>query len=228
VVSEKFGIRRQTEFKNKSIRSKQVKTLNSIANIALVLALAGSLSGCANETLLSSSSELKIEELSIEPIKADPEIHMKASEVKVITVPAPFPVAKSPTAQPVKEPSILAPVPAPTTALPAPAPAAVAPIQDGYVWIQETMAKYGVYPEAGTKFVLGSMPAGCYGADGCTQFSYYADTGVAFDYTITIVPGQLTEYLLFHEIGHARGIRDECGADNFARSVLGPVPGHYC
>lgn len=106
-------------------------------------------------------------------------------------------------------------------------PAAAAPAS-GQAWIQETMARYGVYPEAGTQFVIGPMPAGCEGADGCTRYLYYPDTGVAFDYTITIRPGQLTEYLLFHEIGHARGIRDECGADNFARSVLGPVPGHYC
>ena len=111
---------------------------------------------------------------------------------------------------------------------PAPTPPVAATSASGHAWIQDTMAKYGVYPEAGTRFAVGQMPAGCEGAHGCTQFRYYPDTGVAFDYTITIRPDQLTEYLLFHEIAHARGVRDECGADNFARSVLGPVPGHYC
>ena len=120
-----------------------------------------------------------------------------------------------------------APIPAPIAASPE-RQAPVIDTADGQQWIQATMAKYGVYPDPGTRFVIGPMPAGCDGADGCTKFSYYTSTGVAFDYVITIRPGQLTEYLLFHEIGHARGIRNECGADNFARSVLGPVPGHYC
>lgn len=134
-------------------------------------------------------------------IVADPSVKLSNANVKITTEAPPKPKA------PVSTPVALA---------------------EGHEWIQATMAKYGVYPDAGTRFIIGPMPAGCVGADGCTGFSYYPTTGVAFDYVITIRPGQLTEYLLFHEIGHARGIRDECGADNFARSVLGPVPGHYC
>lgn len=101
------------------------------------------------------------------------------------------------------------------------------PTLTGQAWVDATMAKYGVYAPAGTQFIFGAMPATCPGADGCTVYSYRAD-GIPFNVQITLKPGVLSEYLLFHEIGHSKGVRDECAADNFARSVVGPVKGHYC
>lgn len=174
---------------------------SSVRGTGIFLALV--LAGCAVPQPLSGGHAANSSVL----ITADPGVLLTNQRVEVRTEPAP-PAAMTPPQAPL--PSV------------ADAPAT------GHAWIQETMTRYGVYPEAGTRFVIGQMPAGCEGAHGCTQFRYYVDTGVAFDYTITIRPDQLTEYLLFHEIGHARGIRDECGADNFARSVLGQVPGHYC
>lgn len=170
---------------------------------AVVLALL--LAGCAEPQTFPGGQAVNSSAL----ITADPAVALAYTRVEVLTEPA------------LPEPPAAAPAQAPRPSV-ATAPAL------GHAWIQETMARYGVYPEPGTQIVIGQMPSGCEGAHGCTQFRYYPDTGVAFDYTITIRPDQLTEYLLVHEIAHARGIRDECGADNFARSVLGPVPGHYC
>jgi hypothetical protein len=58
----------------------------------------------------------------------------------------------------------------------------------------------------------------------------YTATGAAVGQNITlyIAPDQITPYLLFHEIAHTHGIMDECGADQYARSVVGPVAGYYC
>lgn len=187
----------------------------------------------------------KVEALTDTPITADPSAKLTNSNVVVGTTAAPLPepepipepVAPAPVAKaPVQKTMPVSPsapaqkkvVPvAPTPVAPVAKAPVAAPVTSGNAWIQATMAKYGVYPAAGTQFVIGPMPAGCIGADGCTEF-YETPEGVGYDYVITIRPGQLTEYLLIHEIAHARGIRNECAADNFARSYLGPVPGHYC
>lgn len=216
----------------------QLATFSSIANTFLVIALAVSLSGCANDASPADDNDEQRQPVASEAlITANPEAKLAKIEVDVDTVPAPAPIIQ-PTPEPVIPPikaaakaPLKAPAPAkappvaPSPPKPLPKPAA-APVGN-LAWVNATMAKYGVYAPAGTKFVFGAMPAGCSGADGCTEYSYYAN-GVPFDITITIRPGQLTEYLLFHEIGHARGIDGECAADNFARSVLGPVQGHYC
>lgn len=181
--------------------------------------LAFLLSGCSVPQALPGGQAVNSSVL----ITADPTVVLTNQRVEIRTEPAPSEIPPAP-GRPRAESS----EPPATVPAQAPLPSVAAAPATGHAWIQETMAKYGVYPEAGTQFVIGQMPAGCERAHGCTQFRYYPDTGVAFDYTITIRPDQLTEYLLLHEIGHARGIRDECGADNFARSVLGPVPGHYC
>lgn len=135
-------------------------------------------------------------------IKANPDAQLANHNVEVSTEPAP------PKRSPAKQQALETP----------------ASDQD---WIQSTMARHGIYPPAGTHVGIGSMPPGCEGAHGCTSYHLDPATGQVAA-AITILPGQLTEYLLFHEIAHAKGIRDECGADNFARSVIGPVPGHYC
>lgn len=191
----------------------------SIAGIALLLSAGLGISSCSDSSSFSVHPNDNENMYSLDKVESDADVKLSYDRVQVSTqaapVAKPFPMDME---HPISETATLAQQPSLTTTHP----------QNDQAWIQATMAKYGVYPEAGTRFVIGPMPEGCSGADGCTQFKYYTDTGVAFDYVITIVPGQLTEYLLFHEIGHARGIRDECGADNFARSVLGPVPGHYC
>lgn len=175
---------------------------------------------------------------AVEPVAAAPAAPVAAAPAApappaAYRAPAPAPAPAKPVPAPAKpaipapapaKPAAPAPAPAPPAAVPAPA---IVPATNGQAWVQATMAKYGVYAPAGTQFVFGPMPASCAGADGCTVYSYKADL-VPFNIVITLKPGVLSEYLLFHEIGHAKGIRDECAADNYARSVVGPVVGHYC
>lgn len=183
-----------------------MKAFGFISGAALLLSVALGVSGSVSATGdVQNAAQAPVNEA---PITADSGVQLSAAKVAIATSPAPIESSHDSTTKTAFVPSDQTPT--------------------GHAWIQATMDKYGIYPEAGTQFVIGPMPAGCEGADGCTQFRYYVDTGVAFDYTITIAPGELTDYLLIHEIAHARGIRDECGADNFVRSVLGPVPGHYC
>lgn len=217
-----------------------MKVFRNVAAIALTIALAAGMNGCtesdpnANREI-SPVGQFQEPSLIVEDIAADASVKLANAKVNVTTEaapklePVPEPIAPAPAQ---KNNVPVAPTPAQKKTVPvAPVPAAKAPVTvpvtSGQAWIQATMAKYGVYPAAGTRFAIGAMPAGCGGADGCTEYMETPE-GVIYDYVITIRPGQLTEYLLFHEIGHARGIRSECGADNFARSVLGPVPGHYC
>lgn len=219
---------------------------DDVEKVELISNKDGKVSELPKSAQLSSTPQA----LSDVPIMADPSAKLTNANVEVRTIAAPksepvsepvtpAPVTQTPTQKntvpvaPAPAQKNTVPVaPAPKVAAPAPvrpAPVAppAAPAPTGNAWIQATMAKYGVYAPAGTKFIIGPVPASCAGADGCTEYSHYAD-GIPFDITITIRPGQLTEYLLFHEIGHARGIDNECAADNFARSVLGPVQGHYC
>ena len=171
------------------------------------------LTGCAVPGTLPglqsavAPTQLNPAQITATQIKADANAHLANHNVAVSTEPAPA------------KPAPAKPSPAKQQALEAPA--------SGQDWIQATMARHGVYPPSGTQMGIGSMPAGCEGAHGCTSYHLDPATGQVAA-TITILPGQLTEYLLFHEIAHAKGIHDECEADNFARSVLGPVPGHYC
>jgi hypothetical protein len=179
---------------------------------AIFLALL--LAACAEPETLPAGQAVNSSVL----ITADPTVALANQRVEVRTEPAPPEPSPAPGVESAAPPA-MAQVPLSSVA---DAPAT------GHAWIQETMAKYGVYPEAGTRVRHWPDAGRLRRRARLHQFRYYVDTGVAFDYTITIRPDQLTEYLLFHEIGHDRGIRDECGADNFARSVLGPVPGHYC
>lgn len=223
-------------------------TFRSITAISILLPLL--LTGCSTSFLsgdfpMTGGATIEARKAP-EVISADREAIVNIPKVEVSTIPAPV-VTPKPEPQPESKPesktaaSVSTPVVKPnaksaTTPNPPAPPAASAPVRvpeasqadRGHEWINATMAKYGVYPEPGTKFVIGPMPAGCEGADGCTEWLRNTKTGVYHSYTITLRPGQLTEYLLIHEIAHARGVRDECAADNFARSILGPISGHYC
>lgn len=224
-----------------------MKKFRNFAAIALTVALVAGMNGCSEPSVNANSEISPVGQVrepipaaddaltlsSDSPIAADASAKLANAKVNVMTqaAPKPDPVPEPVVADPIAKKNAVSASPVPAQKNAAPAPVAKAPVAvpttSGQAWIQATMAKYGVYPVAGTKFAIGPMPAGCIGADGCTEYMETAE-GVISDYVITLRPGQLTEYLLFHEIGHARGIRDECGADNFARSVLGPVPGHYC
>lgn len=207
----------------------QLKTFRNIAAIVLTITLAVGLNGCSDLSPTVTSESNPVGQIQ------DPNPNVTetpSTATPTATAPAPEPTQSDAAAAPVvaEIPAAPAPVPPAAALAPAPAPAPVeaTPVLSGQAWINATQAKYGVYAPAGTRFVFGSMPpAGCAGAYGCTVYKYYADN-VPFDIVITLLPGTVSEYILFHEIGHAKGIKGECAADNYARSVIGPLTGIYC
>lgn len=210
-----------------------MKIFRNITIITLLLIIVTGVVGASNFTFADDRKVSASSDRS-GPVFAKPEENLPIKTDDPI--PAPAAPSEKPTLAPVMDP-----IPSPTPTVPAqpkyvnpvstpvrPRPAEQKPAAlKGQAWVDATMAKYGVWPPAGTQFIFGPMPASCPGADGCTVYSYHAD-GVPFNIKITLKPEVLSEYLLFHEIGHSKGVKDECAADNFSRSVIGPVQGHYC
>lgn len=130
-------------------------------------------------------------------------------------------------------PEMVDPKPLPPKAAP-PAPATQAPETntDGYAWITQMQTKYSAHATAGTKFnITDTLPSSC-GADavGCFTAMQDSATGVWSDKNVWILPSQVGSdpWILFHEIAHSHGIRDECAADEWARQFLPGHMGAYC
>lgn len=205
-----------------------MKTFRNIAAIALTITLAVGLNGCSDLSPTANSESTSVGQIQ----ETNPTVAETPTAATPIAVPTPEPIQSDTTAAPVTAEIPASPTPPQPVAAPAPvatpAPVEAAPALTGHAWIKATQEKYGVYAPAGTRFVFGPMTAaGCAGAYGCTVYKYYADN-VPFDIVITLLPGTVSEYVLFHEIGHAKGIKGECAADNYARSVIGPLKGIYC
>lgn len=101
-------------------------------------------------------------------------------------------------------------------------------------WADRMMNKFNVFPHTGTRIVFAdSSPCDISPEDkrsGCvTQNLNFFGYAKGENITLYLEPAAVGNiYVLFHEIGHTKGIMDECTADHYSRSITGLPGGFYC
>lgn len=100
-------------------------------------------------------------------------------------------------------------------------------------WVDRMTNKFKIYPRSGTRIIFAdSTPCdeGTFKRSGCvTQNIDFFGRPMGGDINLYLVPDAVGDiYILFHEIGHTKGILDECTADHYSRSITGLPGGFYC
>ena len=100
-------------------------------------------------------------------------------------------------------------------------------------WVDRMTHKFNVYPHTGTHIIFSDSNPCDKGADkrsDCvTQNVNFLGRPMGGDINLYLEPDAIGNiYILFHEIGHTKGIMDECTADQYSRSITGLPGGFYC
>jgi hypothetical protein len=100
-------------------------------------------------------------------------------------------------------------------------------------WVDRMTKKFNVYPHAGTRIVFADTNPCDKGKDrrtGCvSQDLNFLGRAKGQNIVLYLAPEAIGNiYILFHEIGHTKGILDECTADQYSRSITGIPGGFYC
>lgn len=100
-------------------------------------------------------------------------------------------------------------------------------------WVDRMTKKFNVYPRNGTRIIFADSNPCDEDKDkrsGCvSQDLDFLGRARGQNIDLYLAPDAIGNiYVLFHEIGHTRGILDECTADEYSRSVTGLPGGFYC
>lgn len=151
-------------------------------------------------------------------VTASADVELDFTRQQVVAVPAPeLPVIEEPPPRvvappPPPPPVIEAPAPPPPVVV-APPPAPPPPPAPADNWAQAHLNANGFGHITAT---LGDTVALCGVVGGCA----YVGSGELMMHTSTSAfPGAI--HTLYHEVGHAIGIADECEAERFSRSITG-------
>lgn len=100
-------------------------------------------------------------------------------------------------------------------------------------WVDRMTKKFNVYPHSGTRIIFADSNPCDEGKDkrsGCvSQDLDFLGRAMGQNIDLYLAPDSIGDiYVLFHEIGHTRGMLDECTADEYSRSITGLPGGFYC
>lgn len=100
-------------------------------------------------------------------------------------------------------------------------------------WVDRMTKQFNVYPRTGTRIIFADSSPCDKGADkrsGCvTQDLDFLGRATGQNIDLYLAPDAVGDiYVLFHEIGHTKGMLDECTADEYSRSITGLPGGFYC
>lgn len=100
-------------------------------------------------------------------------------------------------------------------------------------WVDRMTKEFNIYPHEGTSVIFASSTPcddGGYKRSGCvTQEVDFLGRTTGRNIDLYLAPDAVGDiYVLFHEIGHTKGLLDECTADEYSRSVTGLPGGFYC
>lgn len=100
-------------------------------------------------------------------------------------------------------------------------------------WVGRMTKKFNVHPRKGTRIIFSDSNPCDKGKDkrsGCvSQDLDFLGRATGQNIDLYLAPDAIGDiYVLFHEIGHTRGMLDECTADEYSRSITGLPGGFYC
>lgn len=99
-------------------------------------------------------------------------------------------------------------------------------------WVNRMLDKYGVKVKKDVRFIFAeNSPCDKEGMKvwGCTTQDTFLTIKTGNNVNVYLTAESIGDaYVLFHEIGHVKGIGDECAADGYSRSVTGFPGGFYC